>query len=67
MLLKLLNIIKPTFYIVYTYSYTVYWTIKNTFKIFGPGTWCTKKPFGYWVVHHGYLLTSCPGQEFTFV
>ena len=25
----------------------------------GSGEWIT---FGYWVVHHGYLLTSCPGQ-----
>ena len=30
--------------------------------MFGPGTWCTKKPFGYQVAHHGCLLTSCPGQ-----
>ena len=35
---------------------------KNTLKIFGPRTWCTKKSFGYRVAHHGYLLTSCPGQ-----
>ena len=21
-------------------------------KMFGPKTWCTKKPFGYRVVHH---------------
>ena len=33
---------------------------KNTLKIFGPKTWCTKKPFGYRVAHHRYLLTSRP-------
>ena len=33
---------------------------KNMLKIFGPRTWCTIKPFGYRVVHHGYLLMSCP-------
>ena len=35
---------------------------KNTLKIFGPGTWWTKKPFGYRVAHHGYILMSCPGH-----
>ena len=35
---------------------------KNTLKIFGPGTWCTKNlTVGYQVAHHRYLLTSCPG------
>ena len=34
-------------------------------KIFSLKTWCTKKPFGYRVAHHGYLLTSCPGQALT--
>ena len=29
--------------------------------MFGSKTWCMKKPFGYRVAHHGYLLTSCPG------
>ena len=39
--------------------YTVYWTKKKkTPKTFGFRTWCTKKPFGYWVEHHGYFLTS---------
>ena len=33
-------------------------------KIFSLKTWCTKMPFGYRVAHHGYLLTSCPGQLF---
>ena len=32
-------------------------------KMFSLKTLCTKKPFGYRVAHHGYLLTSCPGQE----
>ena len=27
-----------------------------------PRAWCTIKPFGYRVAHHGYLLTNCPGQ-----
>ena len=31
-------------------------------KIFGVKTWCTKKPFGYQVVHHGYTLKVCQGQ-----
>ena len=35
---------------------------KKAIKLFGPRTWCTKKPFGYQVAHHGYLLTSCPGH-----
>ena len=30
--------------------------------MFGRKTWCTKKPFGYRVAHHGYLLTSCQRQ-----
>ena len=30
-------------------------------KRIGPKTWCTQKPFGYRVAHHGYLLTPCPG------
>ena len=29
-------------------------------QIFGPRTWCTKKPFGY----QGYSLMSCPGQTY---
>ena len=31
--------------------------------MFSPKTWCTKKPkpFGYQVLHHGYILTFCPG------
>ena len=33
--------------------------------MFSLKTWCTKKPFGYRVAHHGYLLTSCPGQALT--
>ena len=40
----------------------VYRTIKKTLKIFGPRTWCEKKPFGHRIAHHGYLLMSCPGQ-----
>ena len=28
---------------------------KKTLKVFGPMTWCTKKPFGYRVADHGYL------------
>ena len=35
----------------------------KTLKVFSPRTWCTKKPFGYLVPHHGYLLTSCPGHN----
>ena len=31
--------------------------------MFSPKTWWTKKPFGYCVAHHGFLLTSCPGQN----
>ena len=34
---------------------------KNTLKTFSLRTWCTKKPFGYRIVHNGNLLTSCPG------
>ena len=34
------------------FVYIVYWTIKKAFKKFGLKTWCTKKPFGYRVVHH---------------
>ena len=52
----------------FVFSFTsmiVYWT-KNTLKIFDPWTWCTKKPFGYRVAHHGYLLTSCPGLIFVY-
>ena len=46
-----------------TYKVIVYWTTKkNTLKMFGPRTWCMKKPFGYQVVHQGYLLTSCQWQ-----
>ena len=33
---------------------------KKTLKKFGPRTWCTKKPFGYRVIHQN-SLTSCPG------
>ena len=36
--------------------------IKKTLKLFGPKSWCTKKPFGYRVVHHRYFLTSCSEQ-----
>ena len=35
---------------------------KNTLNLFGPWTWCTKKPIGYRVAHHGYFLMSCLGQ-----
>ena len=31
--------------------------------MFNPWTWCMKNPFGYRITHHGYLLTSCPGQS----
>ena len=34
---------------------------KNALRMFSPKAWCTKKPFGYRVAHHGYLLTSFPG------
>ena len=34
---------------------------KNTLEIISPRTWCTTKTFANRVVHHGYLLTSCPG------
>ena len=37
---------------------------KKALKIFGSRTYCTKKPFGYQVAHHGYFLLSCPGQIF---
>ena len=33
---------------------------KNALKKFDPRTWCTKKPFSYRVIHHGYSLMSCP-------
>ena len=36
---------------------------KKVLKIFRRWTWCTKKPIGYRVAHHRYLLTSCPGQD----
>jgi len=36
---------------------------KKALKKFDPRTWCTKKPFGYRVIHHGYSLMSCPGQD----
>ena len=36
---------------------------KKALKKFGPRTWCTKKPFGYRVIHHGYSLMSCPGRK----
>ena len=38
---------------------------KEAFKKFDPRTWCTKKPFGYRVIHHRYSLMSCPGQYIT--
>ena len=34
---------------------------KKYAKIFDPRTWYTKKPFGYRVALHGYLLKSCQG------
>ena len=34
---------------------------KTALKKFDLRTWCTKKPFGYRVIHHGYSLMSCPG------
>ena len=34
---------------------------KRALKKFDPRTLCTKKPFGYRVIHHGYSLMSCPG------
>ena len=36
-------------------------TTKKALKIFDPKTQCTKKPFGYRVAQHGYLLISCQG------
>ena len=35
---------------------------QKALKIFGPGTWCTQKPFSYRVAQHRYFLTSYPGQ-----
>ena len=35
---------------------------KKVLKIFGPGTRGRKKPFGYRVEHHEYLLTSYPNK-----
>ena len=34
---------------------------KKSLKLFGRGTWCTKKHFGHRVAHHGYIFTSCLG------
>ena len=41
---------------------TVYWTtkIRSKYLVLGPGA---QKLFGYRVAHHGYILTSCPGQS----
>ena len=36
---------------------------KKKLKKFDPRTWCTKKPYGYRVILHGYSLMSCPGQH----
>ena len=33
---------------------------KKVLKKFGPKTWCTKKPFSFWVIHHSYSLMTCP-------
>ena len=52
----------------YIYYYLLLLFIKRqtkALKMFVPKTWCTKKPFVYQVLHHGYLLTSCPGQSLT--
>ena len=38
---------------------------KKALKKFDPRTWCTKKPFGYRVIHHGYSLMSCPSIEYS--
>ena len=31
--------------------------------MFGPRTWCTKTPFAYRVVRHGYSLMSCADHD----
>ena len=46
--------------------YIVYKTTKNTLKKFGPRTWCTKKPFGYRVIHQNSLM-SCSGHTINFI
>ena len=35
--------------------------IRSKYSVLGPGV--QKNPFGYRVAHHGYLLTSCQGQD----
>ena len=36
--------------------------IRNSkYSVLEPDAW--KNPFDYQVLHHGYLLTSCPGRK----
>ena len=33
----------------------MFFECQKTLKKFGPRTWCTKKPFGYWVIYQNSL------------
>ena len=62
--LTLANVFVDYFLSIDSNVYTVMFIERQikALKMFSLKTWCTKKPFGYRVAHHGYLLTSCPGQ-----
>ena len=55
------NLQRGEYYKVSVYILFIKRQIKSL-KMFCPKTWWAKKSFGYRVAHHGYLLTSRPGQ-----